>query len=156
MASQQLFVEVPVGRARVVDVSGNRKVIRSLSAAASLKPEDTSKEIHLASATAFTVTLPALADVPNGWNVRVRVSTKPGSGTHTVQEATASDTNVLVGSISVSENSDASVAAGNVTGFTNVNFTTTAIASDFIDIKKYGSNFYVSGHASLQAAVTFT
>jgi len=137
-------------------LGNNQKTKTVNSANQTLQTSDSGKVVLFDSTTARTATLPVASTAGAGWHCRVQVKTAATSGSHVVKENTASDTNILRGHMTTSGSAAATDAANANSGFTNVNFTTVARPSDYVDILCTGTQYLVSGHYSNEAAVTFT
>ena len=140
----------------VSDTSGDNKKVRIHTAAVTLGAEDSGKVHIFNSATAFTLTLPAVATAGSGWNAKFIIGTPPGSSTHTISENTASDTNVIHGGFTESAHTDGTTAASTAgTGVTTINFDASAIKGDFVDVVCDGTSWYAFGLAQADATATF-
>jgi len=130
--------------------------VESLAAAKTLDKEDNGKTFFLNLAGGFTVTLPVISTVDAGWKVKIIIGITPTTA-YIVTENTASDTNKLVGNVT-SSTSQTTASKFNATGFTLVTFVVSsgAVKGDYIEIVCDGTFYYVSGNATVPAAITFT
>jgi hypothetical protein len=130
--------------------------VESLITTKTLDKEDNGKTFFLNLADGFTVTLPVISQVDAGWKVKIIIGITPTTA-YIVTEDTGSDTNKIVGNVT-SSTSQTSASKFNATGFTLVTFVVSsgAVKGDHIEIVSDGSFYYVSGNASVPAAITFT
>lgn len=142
------------GNLDVANSHGQKDLIVTLTAAYELTAADSGKTFYLdGSSAGFTVNLPAVASAGSGW--RAKFVCKSATNQVVVQEATASDTNIILGSVSESDVSSTD-APINGSGFTNINFTTTAVKGDWVIVCSDGAKYYVTGHAKADGGFTFT
>lgn len=126
--------------------SGMNKNLDAKTVAETLSKDDNSKTLLLAG-TGVALTLPAVADIEAGWNIRAQVSGNIATTNFTI----VSQTNVIQG---VAVVNGASVPAVNENTISFV-VAPTAIG-DYVDIVFDGTNFLVTGIAAAAGAITFT
>ena len=122
-----------------------------LAAAYQLLESDSEKIFMLNLATGFTVTLPSVEDAGAGWRCKFVAKIAPTTA-YIIKEEATEDTDVIIVEGIINVAGDAGVAN---TGCTNVNFVANqAIIGDWVEIFCNGTNFFVSGLASVAAGIT--
>lgn len=155
--SQAQKILKEAGKVNILDTSGDKKKVRVHTAAVTLGVDDSDKIHIFNSATAFTLTLPAVSTAGAGWNAKFIIGTAPGSSTHTISENAASDTNVIHGGFSECNIAAAGAAASTSgTGVTFINFDASSEKGDYADVVCDGTSWYVSGLAQADATATLT
>jgi len=135
------------------DSNGNPKradndaFVKVIAADITLTADDTDKVLELNNATGEVVTLPAVADIKLGWNVKVVVGATFATDNWTLVSAT----NVIQGHAIVH---GSHVAASNDN---TISFVASAESiGDFVDIIFDGTNFIVFGSGVTSGSITFT
>lgn len=135
------------------DANGNPKradyplEIEDVTGVLTLDKDDNDKTLNLNAAAGVAITLPAVADINSGWNIKVRVALAFATTNWTVVSAT----NVIQGHALVD---GAHVAAVNEN---TISFVATAESlGDFVNIEFDGTNFYVYGSGVTAGSITFT
>lgn len=126
----------------------------TLTAAKTLIPGDAGKTFLLNLAGGFTVTLPGIAQVKPGWNVKFKVKTAPT--TAYIVAATTTDADTIVGHFVTAT---AHTTAGDIesTGGDQVNFVASqAVAGDWVTLETDGAVWYAYGSSSVPAGLTIT
>lgn len=153
--SQAQKVLKEAGKLNVLNTSGNNEKVRVHTAAVTLGADDSGKIHIFNSATAFTITLPAVSTAGSGWNAKFIIGTTPGSGTHTITENTASDTNIIhFGFTESAVNAGQAAASSSGTGVTTINFGTNAKKGDYAELVTDGTSWYGSGLCQVDATGT--
>ena len=116
---------------------------------------DTGKVIFMDASSANTITLPAIATVETGWNVKVILTATGAAGI--INCAAGED--LLVGQVNAV---DADASAQTVTNDADgdrITFVDTCLPGAYVDICSDGSKFYVHGfgtHATLSNKLTLS
>lgn len=127
---------------------------KTLIAATTLLAGDSGKTFMLNLAGGFTVTLPGIAQVGNGWACRFVVKTNPTAAY--VLAATTTDADKILGHLNTAT---AQTTASDIetTGGDAVNFVANqAKVGDYVDIFTDGTKWYVEGSSSVPAGLTIT
>tara|TARA_R110000803_G_C11778219_1_gene296240 strand:+ start:42 stop:530 length:489 start_codon:yes stop_codon:yes gene_type:complete len=120
-----------------------------------LTDADSGKVIFMDASSANTITLPAIATVTSGWNVKVLLTVTGAAGI--INCAAGED--LLVGQVNVV---DADGSAQVVTSDANgdrITFVNACLAGAYVDICSDGTKFYVHGfgtHATASDKLTLT
>ena len=123
----------------------------SITAAKTLDADDSGKVFTLDLAAGFTVTLPAIASVPEGWYVKIVVGTNCTSNDYIITENATYDTDIIVSQINELE-TDTSDDGPSSTGHTTITLpNATDTVGDTFDIWSNGTNYFVQGTTKLDA-----
>lgn len=146
-----LAYQVPkeAGNVYIADAQGERAYVQALTASYDVSAQDSGKTFLLNATAAIAVTLPAVATAGSGFRVKFVVKTAASSGGHTITEATASDTDVIIGSFSVADVTGDNGASS--TGCTTITIGTGADKGAWVELLCDGSNWIVSGCATAAA-----
>lgn len=156
--SQASKTLLEAGRLNVSDGSGNNLKVLTVTADTTLTADDSGKVVLLSAAGGCTVTLPAVATAGAGWHAKFIVKTNPVNDHYVIQENTATDTNVIIGSFSSSDSTAGESQDVTETGQTQVNMIANlAVAGDRLELVGDATNYYVTdGHHKANVAFTFT
>lgn len=126
-----------------------------LTATKSVEETDNNKVFFLDAAGGFTVTMPKLSEVANGWRCKFIVKTAPTTSYIITEDGTA-DTNKVF-SAGDSANVVSTTDPFGVATHTFVNFIlNSSVPGDFVIFETDGTNWYVYGKSTLTASITAT
>lgn len=129
------------------DESANVEVVTTTNV---IGASESGKTFFLSAATGFVSTLPAPAA---GLRYKFIIgATAPSSGNHTV--VTTSSANIIFGVLGVATVDDAGAIAASEDTITFV--ASTALAGDWVEVISDGTNWYVTGCATVAEAITTT
>ena len=120
-----------------------------------LTAEDSGKVIFIDASSANTITLPAIATVPSGWNVKAILTATGAAGI--INCAAGED--LLVGQVNVVDADGSSQTVTNDADGDRITFVDACLPGAYVDICSDGSKFYVHGfgtHATLSNKLTLT
>ncbi|MCP4336236.1 MAG: hypothetical protein GY679_00075 [Mycoplasma sp.] len=121
--------------------------VETISADTTLTAADSGKTLILSNATGEVITLPAVANISNGWNIKAKTGLAFATSDWTIVSAT----DVIEGYASVNY---ATVAAVNEN---TISFVATAeTIGDWIEILFDGTSFIVYGVGNSTGSITFT
>ena len=121
----------------------------SITAAKTLDSDDSGKVFTLDLAAGFTVTLPAIASVPEGWYCKIVVGTNCTSGSYIITENATYDTDIIVAQVNELE-TDTTEDGPSSTGCTTITLGNTVdTVGDTFDIWSNGTNYFVQGTTKL-------
>ena len=121
----------------------------SITAAKSLDSDDSGKVFTLDLAAGFTVTLPAVASVPQGWYCKIVVGTNCTSNSYIITENATYDTDIIVAQINELETDDTQDGPSS-TGCTTITLGNALdTIGDTFDIWSNGTNYFVQGTVKL-------
>lgn len=126
-----------------------------LTEASQLTEADSEKIFMLNAAAEFETKLPAIKDAGAGWSCKFVVQVAPAGANYTIVEDVAYDTNVIVvngiNELEVDTGDDGVYSAG----CTTLSLVAAkAVAGDWIEIFCDGTNYFATGQANKDDAVT--
>ena len=116
---------------------------------------DTGKVIFMDASSANTITLPAIATVETGWNVKVILTSTGAAGI--INCAAGED--LFVGQVNVVDADASTHTVTNDADGDRITFVDTCLPGAYVDICSDGSKFYVHGfgtHATLSNKLTLS
>ena len=120
-----------------------------------LAATDSGKVIFMDASSANTVTLPAIADVPAGWHIKVILTATGAAGI--INTSAAEDK--LLGQVVKIDADGSAILVTNDTDADRITFVNGCLAGAFVDITSNGTLFYVHGfgtHATAADKLTLT
>ena len=116
---------------------------------------DSGKVIFMDASSANTITLPAIATVTSGWNVKVMLTATGAAGI--INCAAGED--LLVGQVNVVDADGSAQTVTNDADGDRITFVNACLAGAYVDICSNGTKFYVHGfgtHATASDKLTLT
>ena len=120
-----------------------------------LAAADSGKVIFMDASSANTITLPAIADVPAGWHIKVILTATGAAGI--INTSGAEDK--LLGQVVAADADGSAIAVTNDTDADRITFVNACLPGAYVDITSNGTLFYVHGfgtHATASDKLTLT